>query len=866
MRLTTTVLAASIALACAAHAESPFSFANTPGKLPKQLVPQQYAVHLTPDVANRRFLGAETVEIDVLSPVREIVLNADQLEIDSASLAGKGLSLVLKPELDKDKQLLRFALDKELAPGRYSLSIKWRGQITEDGRGLFRLSYPGGKPMIATNLEPSDARRILPSWDEPAFRARFKLTVDVPANLRAVANMPIEKQEKLDANTQRIRFATTPKMPSYLFVLAVGELERSTTQQDGVEIGVVTTPGKQAQAAFALNSSRDLLRYYNNYFGQNYPLPKLDHIAIPGGFPGAMENWGGIIYNEASILYDPARSPERVKRTSFQVVAHETAHQWFGNLVTMAWWDNLWLNEGFASWMGTKASEHFHPEWRPWLDATAERESVMNQDARKTTHPIQSPVNNEAEAADAFDSITYGKGQAFLRMLENYLGEEAFRRGMRTYMARHQYSNTTTADLWAALEQASGKPVEKLASAWTTQPGFPLLTVSQRCEQGKRVLSFSQEMFRVDGSAPAPLVWPVPVAVGTINGRSQPYLLNDAKGSLVLPSCEGSLVLDPWAVGYYRVQYDAASFAALIQELPKLPDPARLKLLTDSWALVMADRSQLGSYLDLAARYGQEPRLAIWDVLSANFSTLNSLSQGTPENAKVRAAMIKLIKPRFDQLGWDEKPGETVEERELRALLAMALADAGDAATIAEAQRRFSAFRAKPSSVPTSLLDFVVQVAGRHADAATYEALHQLAFASTSTEERNRYFGAMAAARDPALAERSLALLLREDVSATVKLRLLPAIARAQHLDQAWAYATAHKDELMKFVDAVNAPRLFPSVLAGASDSARADQLDAWTQSQLPPEAQTESKRVAAAIRVRAQLKAKLLPQIRTAL
>ncbi|MDB5804933.1 MAG: aminopeptidase [Betaproteobacteria bacterium] len=475
--------------ALAAHAEAPYQFGATPGKLPKDVVPVQYAAHLVPNIADSTFLGSESIEIDVLATTAKIMLNVDNIEIDAASLAGKNIGEIkLTPRIDQQQQTLSFHLEQPLAPGRYKLALKFHGLINREARGMFHVNYKVGnadKTMIATTMEPTDARRLLPSWDEPSFRAAFKLTVDLPAHLKAYSNTPIEKQEKIDGGLQRTWFGVTPKMPSYLVVLVAGELERVSAKQDGVDIGVVTTEGKRDSAAYPLAVSRDLLRYYNNYFGLPYPLAKLDQIAIPGGMNGAMENWGGIVYNEAALLYDPKKSPDSVRQTTFSINAHEVAHQWFGNLVTMAWWDNLWLNEGFASWMSTKATDHFHPEWRPYLDSLVERENVLNLDARKTTHPIQTPVLNELQAANAFDSITYGKGQAFLRMLEAYLGEEPFRKGIRAYMASHQYSNTTSADLWAALEKASGKPVEQLASDWTTQPGFPVVKVEQVCEDGK---------------------------------------------------------------------------------------------------------------------------------------------------------------------------------------------------------------------------------------------------------------------------------------------------------------------------------------------------------------------------------------------
>ena len=434
MRFSPTVLALAAALTLAATpalAEAPFSFAATPGKLPKDVVPLQYAAHLVPDLAAHTFLGSETVEIDVLKATAQIVLNADGIGIDAATLSGRAVGdLKLAPRMNADQQTVSFALDKPLTPGRYQLALKFHGKINREARGLFYMNYKAGaaeRTMLSTQMEPTDARRLLPLWDEPSFRATFKLTVDLPAGLKAYSNTPVERQEALDGGLQRIVFGTTPKMPSYLMVLVAGELERVGARQDGVEIGVVTTAGKIASADYALGASKDLLRYYNDYFGTPYPLAKLDQIAVPGGFNGAMENWGAIVYSEEVLLVDPKTSPERTRQDSFGVTAHEMAHQWFGNLVTMAWWDNLWLNEGFASWMGTKATQHFHPEWHPQLDSLAEREPVMNLDARKTTHPIQTPVLTEAQAAGAFDAITYTKGQAFLRMLEAYLGEDAFR-------------------------------------------------------------------------------------------------------------------------------------------------------------------------------------------------------------------------------------------------------------------------------------------------------------------------------------------------------------------------------------------------------------------------------------------------------
>ncbi|TFW25989.1 M1 family peptidase [Massilia arenosa] len=863
--------AAALLCAAAAHAEEPFSFAATPGKLPKDVVPVQYAAHLVPDVAARTFLGSETVEIDVLQPTSKIMLNAANIVIDAASLSGKGLpELKLTSVLDKAQETLTFTLPHPIPAGRYNLALKFHGEINREARGLFYMNYknPNGaaKTMIASTMEPSDARRMLPLWDEPAFRARFKLTVDVPQNFKAYSNTPVEKQEKIDGNLQRVSFAVTPKMPSYLVVLVAGELERKSAKEAGVDIGVVTTEGKLNTADQALTATKDLLRYYNGYFGVPYPLAKLDQIAIPGGFNGAMENWGGIVYNEAALLVDPKKSPESSRKLTYSVTAHETAHQWFGNLVTMAWWDNLWLNEGFASWMATKATNYFHPEWRPYLDAQVEREGVMNSDARKTTHPIQTPIANEEQAASAFDGITYGKGEAFLRMLEQYLGEDAFRRGIRAYMAKHQYSNTTTADLWAALEKASGKPVAKLASDWTTQPGFPVVKVEQSCADGKRTVKLSQEVFRLDEPVAQQRTWHVPVQVGVVNGKANYTLLSGPTTTVTQAGCDQALVIDPYSVGYFRVQYDQASFDALAAQAPKLADATRLKLLTDAWAMVQANRLPLANYLKLAERYTDEPREQIWDSILNNLFVLDRLAQGEPERPLIRQYIINLAKPRFQQLGWDEKAGENAERKALRALLIDALAWAGDEATIKEGQARFARYVQDPSTVPVAQLDVIMSIAGRYADAHTYDQLAQLAAKTTSNEERNRFGRALTMAQDPALAERSLQLALNKDLPPQITTVILPSVAANDHIDQAWKFATAHKDELLKSQDAIGRNRTFPAIVGRSSNTAHADMLVDYAKQNLSPEGQVEAERTANAIRVRAAQKARLLPQVRTAL
>jgi aminopeptidase N len=855
--------------AVGAHAEAPYAFDKTPGKLPKDVIPVEYVAHLTPDLDANAFTGTETVEIDVLKPTSTIMLNAAALDIESAALSGKGIKrLKLTPVLDEKQETLRFALPNELAPGRYRLELAFRGKINREGRGLFYVNYQAGKlekKLLATTMEPTDARRMLPTWDEPSFRARFRLSVDLPAGLKAYSNTPVDKQATLAGGKQRISFKPTPKMPSYLVVLTAGEFERISTKQDGVEIGVVTTEGKKEKGAFALAASRDLLHFYNNYFGVPYPLAKLDHIAIPNGINGAMENWGGIVYNENTLLYDPKTSPEHIKQMTFSVNAHETAHQWFGNLVTMAWWDNLWLNEGFASWMASKATEHFHPEWRPYLANIGDRERVMNLDARKTTHPIQTPVETEAQAADAFDDITYEKGQAFLRMLEAYLGEDAFRKGIRAYMARHQYSNTTSADLWTALEQASGKPVGKLASDWTTQPGFPLIRVEQACEDGKRKVTLSQQQFRLDEPAVENRMWSVPLQVGTVNGKTTTTLLSGASTRVTLPGCEGALVVDPHSVGYFRIQYDRASFDALAGQAARLPDATRLKLLNDTWTQVTAGSMPLAAWLKLAGELRDEPRLAVWEAVLSDLTFLDTLARGEPERPRLARFIAGYARPKLAKLGWDEKPGESAEDAQLRAMLAGFLARTGDEEAIAQARSRFERWMKDPAAVSPAMIGFVTSTAGRYADAQTFAAIGERLARSQNNEERSRLTGALTQVQDPALADKVLQMALAPSTPPTMVARIVQGVGR-EHADQAWQFAVANREPLMKTQDSVGRNRAFPGILAASANAQDAQRMEDFVRQNFEADAQVEAQRVANGIRVRAAQKARLLPQLREAL
>src|SRR5438876_6445345 len=682
----------SITFLAIMSAEKPFSFKDTPGKLPKEVVPTDYSIRIVPNIDALEFSGTETVKLDVRNPVHRLVLNALEMEISDASLDGKVLPKSAI-QIDRENELIILALPSELAAGNHRLALSFSGKINQQGQGLFYMRYQEqGSPavaekkfMLGTQFEATDARRFFPCWDEPAFRARFQLTTVVPGNWVAVSNMPSESEKKI-AGGKEVRFAATPPLSSYLNVFVAGELDFIESRTGPTQLRVITTKGKAETGRYALEATAQILQYYNEYFGVAYPLPKLDQIALPGGFGGAMENWGGITYYESKLLFDPKSSSAETKQDIYEVLAHEMAHQWFGDLVTMAWWDNLWLNEGFASWMGSKCTAHFNPQWEVWLrrefprDPTRRvgiaKEAAMEGDARSTTHPIQQPVATEAEANNAFDDITYKKGQSFLRMLESFLGEDVFREGIRRYMATHRYSNTTTADLWNALSETSGKPVAEIAAGWTTQPGFPIVRVKR--EQGSNI-SLTQERFTVSFSNAPALEWKIPLTYAVVDETPATLLMTRKSDNIHNIPPGRALKLNINGAGNYRVEYDQPSWKLLLGSLKNLNVEDRVNLLSDTWALVQANRAPISLFFELVEKLPASTELAEREQIIHVLDCINRFLSGNSEQEKFQRYARSLLRPTFDAVGSETKPDEQdPAATNLRASLITALGNLDD--------------------------------------------------------------------------------------------------------------------------------------------------------------------------------------------
>jgi aminopeptidase N len=849
-----------------AVAEPAYSFDTTPGKLPKTVIPIHYAIELTPDLERLTLAGVEVVDIELREPTARLVLNAVEMTFSAASIDGDAQRAEVALDAAAETATLSFA--QPLAAGTHRLRIGFAARINSFARGLYFADYPtdkGVKRMLSSHLEPADARRIFPCWDEPAFKATFALDVTVPQKFLAVGNMPVVHEEPVAPDLKQVTFAPTPKMSSYLFVLTTGELERLTAETNGVTVGVVTTAGKREQGRFALDDAVKLLDYYNDYFGVKYPLPKLDLIAVPGGFGGAMENWGGITFFESRLLFDPLTNADTAKRGIFSILAHEMAHQWFGDLVTMGWWDNLWLNEGFASWMQEKAAEHFYPQWQSWLNSNGQKQFAMALDARRTSHPIQQPVADQSEAMVAFDAITYNKGQALIRMLENYLGEQAFRDGIRKYMAAHAYGNTTTADLWQALESAAGKPVTGIAASFTEQDGVPLILAETNCSGDDQRMALRQDRFAITtaGAALPPHTWQVPVAVGPLHATQPPkILLLEGKTDIAAESCGEPIKVNLGDVGYYRVEYGPQSRAVLANALASMAPEDRVNFISDGWALMQAGRAEPSSYLALIEAISVDDHRVVWDQVIGALSRLDHLALGRAERPALQAYARARLRPLFDRLGWDDK-GTGDDDALLRTSLIWTLGELGDGDILAEARRRFQGFLQNPQSLPNALRDAVTHLAGLSADRAGYDTLLALARKTTVTNERVRYYYAAASARDAALARDTLALTLSDELPSTLVGGVIQMVASSgEQPDLAWEFVQKNFDALAKKLGPSFRDFFVANFMTNFSDQAHAMQLANFAPAQATSGGRVMTARALETIAISADLKARALPAV----
>jgi aminopeptidase N len=831
--------------------------------LPSDVTPDHYHIEITPNPAALTFTGKVRIDITVHAPTSAIVLNSADIVIDRAALArGPAVSAIT---YQKGPQTATLRLASGLTPGSYALQLVYHGKIFQQASGLFALDYQTGTVKaraLFTQFENSDARRFVPCWDEPAQKATFELTATVPAAEMALSNMPVASTEN-HGSTKTVHFAATPKMSSYLLFFGLGDFERVHRRVGDVDIGVVAKRGDAAASAFALDAAAQILPYYNDYFGTPFPLPKLDLIAAPGisQFFGAMENWGAIFYFEHDLLVDPRISTAADTQNVYVVVAHEMAHQWFGDLVTMAWWDDIWLNEGFASWMENRVTQHFHPEWKIWLQEQARVQATMDQDEREGTHAIITPIRDVFQASEAFDAITYIKGEAVIRMLEAYAGQDEFRAGVRAYMRDHAYGNTVSDDLWKEIDRGSARPLTQIAHDFTLQAGVPMIDErALSCEGGRTRAQLTQTHFAIDPASTSATLWHVPVTARVGDDHQTTVIAGGDAQEIDRTGCS-ALILNAGQSGYFRSRYFPQDLSRLTAQYGSLAPEDQLGLLHDTSALALMGEEPMGNLLELIRQVRPDADPLVVVDLVHTLEGIDRLFDGLPSQAAFRSYAIAVLSPALARIGWTKTEQETDNIAILRAALIEALSALGDPAVVAEGRSRFAEYLRDPSATPADMRRTVLQIVALHADVRTWEQLQVMAEQAKSELERRELYAFLGTAEDPALERRALDLALSGKPPATVTPQIISAVSR-RHPDMAFDYATSHWDRLAPYIEPASQPEFIPRLINRAYDPALIGKLDAFAEQHIPSSARQNVRRVKSNIRYNAGIREKRLPEV----
>jgi aminopeptidase N/puromycin-sensitive aminopeptidase len=806
------------------------NFAAQAQRLPAGVLPEHYALTLTPDLHGATFRGDETIDVFLVAPSKKVTLNAAELKFVSVqethsevirvvtkggqneyarTIPGKLVRQDGYVLLDAAEEQVTFLFPKELPAGKVSLAIQYTGVLNDKLRGFY-LSKTKTRNYAVTQFEPTDARRAYPSFDEPALKATYDVSLVVDSADTAISNTNIVSDKPGPvAGKHTLRFATTPKMSTYLVAFLVGDFKCTQGKSEGVPIRACSTPDKVELTKFALESAKYVLHYYNAYFGIKYPMPKLDMVALPDFEAGAMENFGCITYRETDLLVDTKTGNIPEKKRVAVVVAHEMAHQWFGDMVTMQWWDNLWLNEGFATWMETKPLAEWKPEWNYPQDDALDLDQTLNLDAQKTTRTIRATANTPDEINEMFDGIAYGKAGAVIGMVEHYIGKEAFRQGVHNYLQAHLYANATAEDFWNAQTANSHLPVDKIMSSFVAHPGVPLLTLS---EQWAGRVPVAQSRFFLSSTATAHVKstdgqnedrhWSVPVCLKTSDKPICRVLTpEDSSISLPMDVALPMLYANAGGKGYYRTLYTPKQYSEIVAKAETALTPAeRIGLLGDRWALVRSGQATVGGYLDLVLALKQDPNAAVLDLVHRQLERVDSDIATDEDRAEFAAVVRRQFGPVFAALGSPAK-GEPFDRQQLRGTLFEMLGAAQDPAVLAQAQqlttRVFAVDNKKDKTLDATLSDSAVLVSASNGDAALYDKLLAVSRNSGDPGEKTDALRTLGRFRDPALVKRTLDYLVSGEVRNQDTWIVLVALLRDRATrDQTWDYIQKNWDKV----------------------------------------------------------------------
>jgi puromycin-sensitive aminopeptidase len=808
-------------------------------RLPTTVTPERYEIRLTPDLSTWTFSGEEKVSIQIHEPVREIVLNAAELEFRSVSLKlQNGTVLQGRSQLDSENEQANLSFPEAVPVGRCELQVSFSGILNDKLHGFYRSTYKNfqgqEKPLASTQFESTDARRAFPCWDEPAFKAVFQVSLIVDEKLTAISNARVLRETLLSGTGKKeVVFAASMKMSTYLVAFIVGEFEATEPVMVGdAPLRVWAVPEKKHLANFALDIGKSSLEYFSRYYGIPYPGDKLDLIAIPDFASGAMENLGAITFRETALLVDANKATRAELERVADVVSHENAHMWFGDLVTMKWWNGLWLNEAFATFMEMLAVDAWKPEWRRWDSFTVSRAAAMQVDGLKSTRPIEFPVERPEEAAGMFDVLTYEKGASVLRMLEQYLGAEAFRDGIRLYLRGHQYGNAETTDLWDALEDSTKQPVRALMDSWIFQAGYPMISV----KKDGPTLCLTQQIFRyLEDGSDQDRKWHAPIFLraSTKSGEvTRTILLTEKEQRLELADEVEWAVVNAGGHGFYRVRYGGNLIDALKRDLQKsLSAVERFSLVNDSWAATLAGLTSLIDYLGLINLLRDEGNLNVWTTVIGSSHHIHRILDDE-QFASLEKQLRALFLPATERLGWTAKKGESELESQLRGdLIAVLGTVAEDKACQERAREFYTQYEKAPESVDRNLVPALVSIVAHTGGSTEYEKFYGKFKTAETPQEETRYLFALANFRVPELIERTLDLTINGEVRTQNSPYLMRGILLNQRArERAWSFMKAHWDEMLGQYPDNSIPRMCEGVIGLATATLEKDVREFFAQ------------------------------------
>ena len=753
------------------------------------VIPINYELMFEPLFHNFKFNGEEIITLNLSKPTNSIKIDAAELSIKESHIIQGGKIISSESSLNEKDEKLTIKLAKKIK-GNAKLSIKFTGTLNDRLLGFYKSQYKDKKGktkyLATTQFEAADARRAFPCWDEPAVKATFDVSLLVDKHLDAISNMPVISKKKTGTKILH-KFGRTPIMSTYLLYLGVGEFEYLHGKLRNIKIRIVTTKGNKNKGKLSLDFTKKFLGEYEKYFGIKYPLPKLDMIAIPDFAAGAMENWGAITFREAILLFDTKTSSTRTKQYIAEVISHELAHQWFGNLVTMKWWNDLWLNESFATFMATKIVNKFYPEWDLWDqflgDAMLE---AMSLDALKNSHPINVDVKHPAQIREIFDAISYDKGGNVLRMLENYVGIENFRKGLKYYLTQHKYSNAEGQDLWKSIGRVAHKPVDAMMKTWIDQVGYPVVDVKRNNSK----VSLTQRRFLSDGSISSKNRWSIPIHIEEGDHESS-ILMKSQKSVVSLKNIDSNFIVNSGRYGFYRVQYDANSLAQLELLIDEkiLNHVDRWSLQNDLFSQCVSGTKQIQEYLDFTTSYHDEDNYITLQNLAQNLYHLYKLTRKEKFSDEIRTYTAQFLGTIFDRLGWDSQKNEKHTNALLRSFVITALGKLGDKEILNEAKKRFNKFLKNKNSLAADLQEPVFVLVAWQGNEKTYNKLLSLYKKSTLQEEKIRFLMAMCNFKQKNLLLKTLALSLTPEVrSQNIRVPIMGVSANIYGSDILWPW------------------------------------------------------------------------------